>query len=53
MGASGDLAPLSHMTLALMGEGDMLVDGQRAFALQALQQASITPLELEAKEVLN
>lgn len=52
VGASGDLAPLSHMTLALMGEGDMLVDGQRVPALQALQKAGITPLELEAKEGL-
>jgi histidine ammonia-lyase len=29
VGASGDLAPLSHMTLALLGEGEFLVDGQR------------------------
>ena len=52
VGASGDLAPLSHMSLALMGEGDMLVDGARVPALQALQAAGITPLELEAKEGL-
>jgi len=52
VGASGDLAPLSHMTLALMGEGDMLVADQRVPALQALQQAGITPLTLEAKEGL-
>lgn len=52
VGASGDLAPLSHMTLALMGEGDMLVDGARVPALQALQQAGIAPLQLEAKEGL-
>ena len=52
VGASGDLAPLSHMTLALMGEGDMLVDGVRVPALQALQQAGIAPLELQAKEGL-
>ena len=52
VGASGDLAPLSHMTLALMGEGDMLVDGVRMPALQALRQAGITPLTLEAKEGL-
>jgi histidine ammonia-lyase len=52
VGASGDLAPLSHMTLALMGEGDMLVDGARVPALQALQKAGITPLQLEAKEGL-
>jgi histidine ammonia-lyase len=52
VGASGDLAPLSHMTLALMGEGDMLVDGARVPALQALQSAGIAPLQLEAKEGL-
>lgn len=52
VGASGDLAPLSHMTLALMGEGDMLVNGVRVPALDALQQAGITPLQLGAKEGL-
>jgi histidine ammonia-lyase len=52
VGASGDLAPLSHMTLALMGEGDMLVADQRVPALQALQSAGIAPLELQAKEGL-
>lgn len=52
VGASGDLAPLAHMTLALIGEGDMLVDGQRAPAASALQQAGITPLTLGAKEGL-
>ena len=52
VGASGDLAPLSHMTLALIGEGEMLVDGQRVPALAALQAAGITPLTLGAKEGL-
>lgn len=52
VGASGDLAPLAHMTLALMGEGEMLVDGLRVPALQALQQAGIAPLALQAKEGL-
>ncbi len=52
VGASGDLAPLAHMTLALIGEGEMLLDGQRVSAAQALQQAQITPLTLEAKEGL-
>jgi histidine ammonia-lyase len=52
VGASGDLAPLSHMTLALMGEGEMLVDGQRVAALPALRGAGIAPLVLEAKEGL-
>ena len=52
VGASGDLAPLSHMTLALLGEGFMLQDGQRVPALQALQAAGIAPLQLAAKEGL-
>ena len=52
VGASGDLAPLAHMTLALMGEGFMLVEGQAAPALPLLQAAGITPLSLGAKEGL-
>jgi histidine ammonia-lyase len=52
VGASGDLAPLSHMTLALLGEGDMLLNGQRVPAAQALKNAGITPLQLGAKEGL-
>lgn len=52
VGASGDLAPLSHMTLALLGEGHMLVDGQRVPALPVLQKAGIAPLQLGAKEGL-
>ena len=52
VGASGDLAPLSHMTLALLGEGEMLVDGQASPALPLLQAAGIAPLKLAAKEGL-
>ncbi|HEY1089627.1 MAG TPA: histidine ammonia-lyase [Burkholderiaceae bacterium] len=52
VGASGDLAPLSHMTLALMGEGEMLVDGKRRPATEVLAAAGIAPLVLEAKEGL-
>ena len=52
VGASGDLAPLAHMTLALIGEGDMLQDGKRVSAALALQQAGIAPLKLGAKEGL-
>jgi histidine ammonia-lyase len=52
VGASGDLAPLSHMTLALMGEGEMLVGGKRLAALPALREAGLVPLVLEAKEGL-
>jgi histidine ammonia-lyase len=52
VGASGDLAPLAHMTLALLGEGEMLVDGQRQPAAPALREAGIAPLKLAAKEGL-
>ncbi len=52
VGASGDLAPLAHMTLALLGEGEMLQDGKAVPALAALQQAGIMPLSLGPKEGL-
>ncbi len=52
VGASGDLAPLAHMTLALMGEGEMLAGGARRPALPLLRQAGIEPLVLQAKEGL-
>nr|WP_316643959.1 histidine ammonia-lyase [uncultured Roseateles sp.] len=52
VGASGDLAPLSHMTLALLGEGEMLVDGARKPALAELKKHGIEPLVLQAKEGL-
>ena len=52
VGASGDLAPLSHMTLALLGEGEFLVDGVRRPASGVLESKKITPLKLQAKEGL-
>lgn len=52
VGASGDLAPLAHMTLALLGEGEMLVEGRRLPAGPVLQAAGIAPLTLSAKEGL-
>jgi histidine ammonia-lyase len=52
VGASGDLAPLAHMTLALIGEGEMLDDGRRTPAAEALRKAGIRPLVLAAKEGL-
>lgn len=53
VGASGDLAPLSHMTLALMGEGFFLrEDGTRQPAAEGLKQKGIAPLQLAAKEGL-
>jgi histidine ammonia-lyase len=52
VGASGDLAPLSHMTLALMGEGEFVVDGRRVPAAALLAHHGIAPLLLSAKEGL-
>ena len=52
VGASGDLAPLSHMTLALMGEGQVFVNGTLVDAQTALRNAGITPVVLQAKEGL-
>ena len=52
VGASGDLAPLAHMTLALMGEGEFVVDGQRRPAVEVLRENGIGPLVLAAKEGL-
>jgi len=52
VGASGDLAPLSHLTLALMGEGEMWAGGVRQAAGPALERAGIAPLVLQAKEGL-
>jgi histidine ammonia-lyase len=52
VGASGDLAPLAHMTLALMGEGEFIVDGRRRPAAEVLRQHGIAPLQLQAKEGL-
>ncbi|MCX8004150.1 MAG: histidine ammonia-lyase [Burkholderiaceae bacterium] len=52
VGASGDLAPLAHLTLALLGEGEMLAGGERVPAAPLLRQAGIEPLTLAAKEGL-
>jgi histidine ammonia-lyase len=52
VGASGDLAPLAHMTLALLGEGEFIVDGQRQPAAEVLHRVGIAPLALSAKEGL-
>jgi histidine ammonia-lyase len=52
VGASGDLAPLAHLALVLMGEGEAFFQGRRMPASSALAQAGLTPLVLEAKEGL-
>ena len=52
VGASGDLAPLAHVALVLMGEGVATKDGQRLSGGDAIAQAGISPVQLEAKEGL-
>jgi histidine ammonia-lyase len=53
LGASGDLAPLAHCALALIGEGEVTdADGRRRPAAEALAEAGIEPLVLRAKEGL-
>lgn len=50
--ASGDLAPLSHIALALMGRGKVFYDGRLVQAKTALKRAGLSPLELDMKEGL-
>lgn len=52
VGASGDLAPLSHIALALIGEGEVFANGVRTNAAIALQSAGLEPLTLDFKEGL-
>ena len=52
VGASGDLAPLAHLSLALIGEGRVRVNGQELDSAKALKNAGIEPLVLGPKEGL-
>jgi histidine ammonia-lyase len=52
VGASGDLSPLSHLALVLIGEGEAIYKGERLPGSVAMQKASITPVKLAAKEGL-
>lgn len=52
LGASGDLAPLSHLVLPLLGEGEVFYKGERTNALKALTKEGIFPITLSAKEGL-
>ncbi len=52
VGASGDLAPLAHLALGMIGEGDAEYRGEILPAAEALRRANIAPLVLEAKEGL-
>src|SRR5437016_2931445 len=53
VGASGDLAPLAHLALALIGEGDVLMEGRLLGGAEALKRAGLKPLTLEAKEAIS
>jgi histidine ammonia-lyase len=52
LGASGDLAPLAHAALVLLGEGEATVRGRRVAATEALAGAGLEPIELSEKEGL-
>ncbi|MFT5357781.1 MAG: histidine ammonia-lyase, partial [Polyangiales bacterium] len=52
VGASGDLAPLAHLALVLIGEGEADYDGVRSTGADALRRAGIEPIRLQAKEGL-
>ncbi len=52
VGASGDLAPLAHMAAVLIGVGDVIQQGQRLSAVEALDQLEMKPITLQAKEGL-
>ncbi len=53
VGASGDLAPLAHLALPLIGEGEARVDGERLPGAVALQRVGLAPIELGPKEGLS
>ena len=53
VGASGDLAPLAHLALPLIGEGEAWADGELLPGADALRQAGLEPLRLRAKEGLS
>jgi len=52
VGASGDLAPLAHLALTVIGEGEAFYQGERMASIEALRHAGIEPVSLEAKEGL-
>ncbi|HVA71470.1 MAG TPA: histidine ammonia-lyase [Candidatus Limnocylindrales bacterium] len=52
VGASGDLAPLAHLALVAIGEGEAIYKGAKVSGGAAMQEAGIAPLQLEAKEGL-
>jgi histidine ammonia-lyase len=53
VGASGDLAPLAHLALPLVGEGEAFVDGEQLPGFEALTRVGLEPIRLAAKEGLS
>lgn len=53
VGASGDLAPLSHLAAVLIGEGEAFFEGKRMTGAEALKKTGIKPIVLEAKEAIS
>ena len=53
VGASGDLAPLAHLALPLVGEGEALVEGELLPGADALERAGLEPIRLASKEGLS
>ncbi|RPF54017.1 histidine ammonia-lyase [Aquisalibacillus elongatus] len=52
LGASGDLAPLAHLALVLLGEGEVFYKGERMATMLAFNQEKLEPVQLKAKEGL-
>ncbi|MCH8127647.1 histidine ammonia-lyase [candidate division KSB1 bacterium] len=52
-GASGDLAPLAHMSLVLIGEGEVKINGESVNGAEVLKKFDLQPIELQAKEGLS
>ena len=52
VGSSGDLAPLAHLALTLIGEGEAVLGGERLPGEEALERAGLSPIALSAKEGL-
>ena len=52
LGASGDLCPLAHLALVLIGEGEAFIEGRRVSGKEAMEYAGLEPVSLVAKEGL-
>ena len=53
VGASGDLAPLAHLALAMIGEGEVVFENARMNSVDAMKRAQVKPLIAEAKEAIS